>query len=206
MNRRYRPWTHFGPDGRPWGPDAYWRCPVCQRTHKPKDFIPGAPGCHVCRPKEEASRVPPTVPAGLPSVSHGTTIVRGNAMRLGDIFKSEWLKATDFDSGPRLLTIRQVGMEPVRNPKTGDMEDRLVVRFVEEDRALITNITNANSIAKIAMSDDITDWPNKRIVCWNDPSAAFGGSTGGIRVRAPKTQKYKPPEPETLEEEGEAGF
>lgn len=109
---------------------------------------------------------------------------------INDIRKSSFLKKEDVGVGA-LVTISAVKQENVA--KEGAPEEHKFCLFFEEfDKPLVLNSTNAQIIAKITgHEDDIeSNWLGAKIVLYNDPNVSFGGKiTGGIRVRAPKTQQ-----------------
>ncbi len=105
-----------------------------------------------------------------------------------DSLPSNWLKAADFEK-PRLLTIKAFRVE-----KVGD-EQKPVVFFAEDERGLVLNITNGNSIEDIAGSADPATWTGKRIVLYKTETEMKGKRTDCIRVRAPKPGAVPPPPP-----------
>jgi hypothetical protein len=112
-------------------------------------------------------------------------------MKLNDAFPSRWLKSEDCEDGDLILTIKSAAIEPVKG--TNGDEDKLILRFAEEDKGLILNKTNAKSISKIH-GDDTDDWVGKKVALYST-EVEFGGETMlGIRVRlkAPKAGVASP--------------
>lgn len=102
---------------------------------------------------------------------------------------SDRLKAVDFEK-PRLLTIKGFKVETIG-------EDRKpVVYFNEDERGLVLNITNGNSIEEIAGSPDPARWNGVRLVLFKTQTDYQGKRVDCIRVRAPKPGAVPPPPPE----------
>jgi hypothetical protein len=85
--------------------------------------------------------------------------------------------------------------------------------FEELEKPMVLNSTNGQLIAKIVGSDETDEWAGKQIVLYHDPNISFQGRlVGGIRVRAPKSTGYKPPQKgsaaqmETRPQEGDPDF
>lgn len=102
-------------------------------------------------------------------------------MKLAQFFPSPYLKGSDFeDGGPRTLTIKVVAEEEVG--KEG--EQKMAVRFREEEKALILNKVNWKVLEKAY--GDTEDWPGKKVELFG-AMVEYGGETQmGIRVRIPK--------------------
>ena len=96
-----------------------------------------------------------------------------------------FLSKEDFET-PRVLTIKKVKMEGVRNPSTNKEEDKSVLYLQEEERGIILNSTNWDSIESVTGEDDSDNWSGSKIELYNNPEVVFGSEkTGGIRVREP---------------------
>jgi hypothetical protein len=100
---------------------------------------------------------------------------------------SKFLKKEDAGVGV-LCTISKVEQHNVA--REGAAEDlKWCVLFEEFDKPLVLNITNTNAIELITGSDDTDNWKGKKVVLFNDLNVIYEGKTGGIRIRAPKSQK-----------------
>jgi hypothetical protein len=109
---------------------------------------------------------------------------------VNDLKSSKFLKQSDVGEGV-LVTIRALAQENVAK-EGADPEMKFVLHFDEFEKPLVLNSTNGQIIAKITgIEEDIeVGWVGKKVVLFNDPNVSFGGKiTGGIRVRAPKTQQ-----------------
>jgi hypothetical protein len=109
---------------------------------------------------------------------------------ISDLKSSKFLKKEDVGEGA-LVTIREVSQQNVA--KDGAPEEcKWCLHFDEFDKPLVLNSTNGQIIAKITgIENDIeVGWVGKKIVLYDDPNVSYAGKiTGGIRVRAQKTQK-----------------
>jgi hypothetical protein len=106
--------------------------------------------------------------------------------RIGDLYPSKYFKESDLNV-PLLLTIKEVTIEEVG--RGGEKDTRPIIHFEESQKLLTVNKTNARRLEKIAKSDDTDNWGGKRIVVFWDQDVEFGGEiTGGVRIRAPKSE------------------
>ena len=118
----------------------------------------------------------------------------GNNWR--DSIPSKWLKASDLDGKPRLVTVKRFSVEQIVEGKTGP-----VVWFQEEEKGLGLNITNGKTIEKVCGSADPDEWKGKAIVLYPTETEFRGETVDCIRVRAPKKgAKLPEPEPEMSQE------
>ena len=109
-----------------------------------------------------------------------------------DSIPSKWLKASDLDGKPHLMTIKKFSVEGL-----GDGTKKPVVYFREEAKGLVLNITNGKKIESICGSADPDDWNGKRVVLYPTETELRGETVDCIRVRAPKAGAKLPPrEPE----------
>ncbi len=102
----------------------------------------------------------------------------------------DYLKKEDFPQ-PAVMTVSDLKMEKLQD------ETKVVVYFLETDKGLVLNKTNAELIARALNTSQIEEWNGKQITLYNDPSVSFGGKlTGGIRVQAnPKPAQNAPQAP-----------
>lgn len=99
------------------------------------------------------------------------------------------MKKEDVGVG-KLLTIGRIAQENVAQ-EGQPQENKCIVYWVEAEKPMVLNATNAQIIADITGIEDNIEhnWPNTRVVVFNDHNIMFKGKlTGGIRVRAPKQQ------------------
>lgn len=116
-----------------------------------------------------------------------------------DSIPSKWLKASDLEGKPRLVTIKKFTEEKLQ----GETFPKPAVWFREEEKALILNITNGKKIEQICGTGDPDKWPGKRIVIFPTETELRGETVDCIRVRAPKPGAKMPApveEPEHVED------
>ena len=113
-----------------------------------------------------------------------------------DAFPSKWFSHKDLD-GPALVTVKNVTMEDV----AGDGSDKKpVVWFNEQEKGLGLNLTNGNSIEKIAETPDPDKWPGTVLVLFKTQCDYKGDRVDCVRIRAPKPGAVLP-EVETVEDD-----
>lgn len=100
--------------------------------------------------------------------------------KLADMYPSRWLRATDCEDGDLILTIEDVRQEKVG--MGGDDSLKWVVYFHENDKGLVLNKTNSNTIAKL-YGDDTDDWTGKKVVLYATEVQFQGDMVDAIRVR-----------------------
>jgi len=108
-------------------------------------------------------------------------------MKLGEVFTSSYLKATDLNGKRVGVVIDEVKME-----KLGD-DDKLCVYFQGKEKGIVLNKTNANMIAEIAKSDDTDDWNGVRISLYPTKVDYQGKRVDAIRIDYPAGGKPPPP-------------
>ncbi len=93
-----------------------------------------------------------------------------------------FLKQEDVPKPTKVL-IESIGYETLKNGD--DDEEKLVARFVGNDKGLVLNRTNCESLEEILGTDDYDSWAGNAVVLWTDPTVKFGGKTvGGLRIRS----------------------
>lgn len=87
------------------------------------------------------------------------------------------------DGKDKIVTIEKTAYEKVVGDK-GRTEEKMVMHFKEDVKPLILNKTNPKIIAELFRSPMLSDWDNKKIQLYFDPSVKFGRDVvGGVRVR-----------------------
>ncbi len=102
-------------------------------------------------------------------------------------FPSKYLSAADLDDATPVVTVKKVVTETV-----GD-DQKLVVYFVDKEKGVVLNKTNANSLAELAHSDDTDDWPGTRVMLIVVKVEYQGKRVPGIRMEAPPRVKATKP-------------
>lgn len=106
---------------------------------------------------------------------------------------SKYLKASDAEDSP-VLTISHVKEESIGQGAQADM--KWILFFEEEEKGLVLNRTNINTIAGM-YGDDTDDWEGKKITLFATQVDFQGKQVDAIRVRnrPPKTKEAKPAKP-----------
>ncbi len=99
-------------------------------------------------------------------------------MKFEDIYRSRWLKATDISGDDLIVTIKDVTDEQVGPEK----ELKLVLGFVEIDKQLILNKTNAKTLSDLHGKNP-NEWIGKRIALYSTEVDFAGKTTLAIRIR-----------------------
>ncbi len=101
-------------------------------------------------------------------------------MRYDEIFPKDFFNAEDLLRGPKVLTIRSMGIEEV-GP---DKKPKLVARFDETHKRLVVNHTNAETIKQM-FGPDTQDAIGGRIELFTERATYNGKPVPAIRVRRP---------------------
>ena len=105
-------------------------------------------------------------------------------------FPSRYLQVSDVDEGPLIATIKSVGAENV-GPGEG-AELKLVVKFQEDIKPLVCNLTRAEAIAGLAGSEDTDEWPGTQIAIRKSTTSYKGKRVDRLVVdMPPKTSRRR---------------
>ena len=102
-----------------------------------------------------------------------------------EMFPGKYVKSAELKS-PAQLTIKEVKLEKVYNPRKGHT-DVWVVYFMGAKKGLILNEVNAYTIADILGSPDTEDWIGGEIELYPTTVQVGGETKAAIRVREPQT-------------------
>jgi hypothetical protein len=105
-------------------------------------------------------------------------------MKRDDLFPSKYLKCADLKGKPRVVEIEQALIEMLKNAK-GEEQRKVVLYFKGAKKALPLNLTNYDSVAEIAGTDETNDWPGTRIELYPATTMMGGKITDCIRIRRP---------------------
>ncbi len=115
-------------------------------------------------------------------------------MNIDQSFPSPYVKASDLNGKPSLLTIRTCVLEELG--QGSNKEKKPVLYFKEAQKGLVLNKTNATNIAKV-YGDDTGNWTGKDIQVFPTTTEFKGETVYAIRVRVvPEAQPEKQPEPQ----------
>jgi hypothetical protein len=110
-------------------------------------------------------------------------------MRRNDIFPSKYMKPEDLDRAGMTLTIARCELEKLKS-RDGTEQKKLVLYFLETEKALPLNRTNFDACAEICGSDETNDWVGRQIELFPTKTPMGGQVVACIRVRRPSK---KPP-------------
>jgi len=94
----------------------------------------------------------------------------------------------------KVLTIKSAKQESVKGT-SGKSDDCLVVHFEQPGvKPLICNVTNSKTIAHIAGSAYVEDWPGTSVELFVTEVQAFGDTVEAVRIKktAPKVKQIDP--------------
>lgn len=141
-------------------------------------------------------------------------------MNINQLTKSKYLKAADIEDDC-VFTIAGVQMEEIGQNEKKD--NKPVLYFEEEERGLVLNKTNINSIANL-YGEETDEWVGKKIGLFIAPTTFEGRTVESIRVKArmPKAQTatalgnrqptqpqptgFRKPQPQQLEDDDSIPF
>src|SRR5262245_6732762 len=97
-------------------------------------------------------------------------------------FPSRYLQVSDLEL-PLIVTVKAVTFETVGS---GDSAERKpVMRFQENVKAMVMNLTKSEAVASIAGDDDMDRWPGTRIRLSRGTTRYQGKRVNCINVEAP---------------------
>jgi len=106
-------------------------------------------------------------------------------MKRDDLFPSKYAKVADLKGKPGAVEIESAPIETLKNPK-GEEQRKVVLYFKGAKKALPLNLTNYDSVAAIAGTDETDDWPGTKIELYPDKTMMGGKITDCIRIRRPQ--------------------
>jgi len=124
-------------------------------------------------------------------------------MSYKDHFPSRYLKVDDLKGRKLSLTITSCASEEVGQGM--DKKDKLVVRFKETSKGLVSNRINADTIAEIVGSEDEQDWVGHKVILVPSKTEYAGKRVPCIRVEAPGGVPDVPSASGIFDEEFEEG-
>jgi hypothetical protein len=106
-------------------------------------------------------------------------------MKFNEAFKGNFMKAADLGGKARRYTIKSIGPEEVGG------EDKIVMRFDGEDRALVLNKTNAVTLRDV-LGEELDDWAGNPVVLKPDKTDFQGKRVDCIRLAVPQKKAPAP--------------
>jgi len=121
-------------------------------------------------------------------------------MDINAAYPSAFLKAADLQGKKITVTIDRVEMSDMGDGK----DQKPVVYFVNKERGLALNKTNANMIVEIIGSSETDTWSGHRIAIYSTKVDFQGRRVDAIRVDFPKGSQ--PPPPVDIDDDSAAPF
>jgi hypothetical protein len=118
-------------------------------------------------------------------------VIGGSEKIMAEPVKTHWRKlvnpdylgAYSLDPGKdMILTIKHVKNEMVTGPD-GKKEECMVMTFMEPQKPMIVNSTNAKTIEKLYGTPYIEEWHSRKIQLFVDKVKAFGEVVEALRIR-----------------------
>lgn len=107
--------------------------------------------------------------------------LKGKLLHPSKYLAAEELRGPDGKPRDFTLTIKSVALEELTR-ETEESESVPIIRFVETEKAMCLNRTNAETIADLH-GTEADNWAGKRITIYPTKVKAFGTMTPCIRVR-----------------------
>ena len=98
-------------------------------------------------------------------------------------FNSNYIGGWTFADGDKVLTIKDVMVQNVKNEKNQNGEEKMCVIFEEIDKPMVLNSTNNDTITRVLGSPMFNDWVGKKIKIGTEKVRAFGDVWDAVRVR-----------------------
>ena len=111
--------------------------------------------------------------------------------KISEMSNSNYLKAQDFTTQGRTLTMRTVQEETLGRGKNAD--DKWVLYFEEEEKGLVLNKVNMTTIAEL-YGDDTDDWEGHQVTLFQTKVEFEGKRVPAIRILDEKPRKKGKPE------------
>lgn len=102
-------------------------------------------------------------------------------MDVNDLFPSKYLKHTDAEPDI-IVTISRITQEKMKN-NDGEEEQKPVIYFSEQEKGMVLNRTNANTLAEL-FGSDIGNWTGERVTLTSVEVDAFGKMQKALRFKA----------------------
>ena len=102
-------------------------------------------------------------------------------MDINAAFPGKFIKASDLNSQPKVITIQSVAIEEV-----GKGEMKPVLRWTGSEQGFVLNKTNSMMIASF-LGNETTDWLGKDIELYPTRTQMGADIVDCIRVRGPDT-------------------
>lgn len=141
--------------------------------------------------KEQQPQQPPPPPTPAPQLAPRPAAAgeRQQAMDIDKLYPSKYLSPDDLRGRSVLVTVAQVTVEELYNPRGKEKQRKAVLHFAGKEKVLPCNKTQALALAQISGSRDTEAWPGFRIVL--SPGLA-PNRMPTITITAPEEAKAAP--------------
>lgn len=103
-------------------------------------------------------------------------------MKISNLFPSKYLRASDLQGHTVRVTITNVEMVSMRDPRTRQENLKAVVHFEGKQKGLVLNKTNASTIAA-SLGDETDEWIGREITLYPAQVSVGGTQKDCIKVR-----------------------
>jgi len=104
--------------------------------------------------------------------------------KTGDVFKSNYLQASDLGDRQWTLVISHYEIEEMNSRQTGRKQEKPVLFFRGVKKGLVLNKTNTKTIEHV-YGDELDDWIGRSVTLYPRMVDFGGEEVLGIRVRIP---------------------
>jgi hypothetical protein len=110
-------------------------------------------------------------------------------MKRDEVFPGKYLKASDLKGKARVVEIDHAPFETLKNTQ-GEEQQKIVLYFVGNKKAMPLNVTNFDTVADIC-GDDTDFWPGQKIELYPTTTQMGGKTVDCVRIRRPR--ELQPP-------------
>src|SRR6516225_9866416 len=114
-------------------------------------------------------------------------------VKRSEAFPSKWLGAADLNRGSAVAAIKVAAFETLKGFDGADTKKKVIIYFAHKLKPLPLNVTNYNSVADIAGTEETDDWAGTKVELFVSREIVKGKMTDCVRIRKPATAaKAKP--------------
>ncbi len=113
-------------------------------------------------------------------------------MKRDDIFPSKYLKGSDLNGQPKVVTIERVERQKLKG-LDGNEQEKAVIFFRGAKKALPLNRTNYDAVSGIVGNDDTDEWIGHLIELYSQKEPVAGTLKDCVRIRAPSQATPRKP-------------
>ena len=114
-------------------------------------------------------------------------------VKRSEAFPSKWLGVIDLNGGSAVAAIKVAAFETLKGFDGADTKKKVIIYFAHKLKPLPLNVTNYNSVADIAGTEETDDWAGTKVELFVSREIVKGKMTDCVRIRKPATAaKAKP--------------